>query len=542
MTLPRRQFLGGALGGGLLAGMDAACHPSATPPLIGSILGAHRAERAHKLWAPPSARPDGPPQHARVVVVGAGVAGLGACWWLLRQGITDIVLLELDDRLGGTAQSGRSTEQATAGQSFALGAHYLTLPNPENAPTRALLAELGVITGFDAATGRAHYAPGHLCLAPQERLHVAGEWIRGLWPEKLAQPEDVAQRDAWDALVHEWTHRVGADGRPAFSIPVALASRDPAIRSLADQSFAEWLDQQGLTSPLLRWLLEYATRDDYGTTLAQTSAWAGLHYHCARRPDPADDRDLGTHVLTWPAGNGWLIQQLEERVRPRIRVESGSLVRAVEATEGRVHVERLRDGAAYEVVGKQIILAVPSPVASRLLGRPEEPVPTAAPWRVALLHCDRPPHSHGVGVAWDSVQYGTDDLGTISNAHQLGRFGGPTVLTWYQPLTAPGHEGRRALLTASWSAEADRVLSALSPAHPDLRERVQRLDIWHWGHGTTRPSVGLHSGGLLDALQKPVGRVHRAHTDLSGVSLFEEALWHGVRAASAVVGRGGAPG
>jgi len=534
VSLPRRRFIGTALSGGVLAGLDAACTRSVGHPLVGTILGRHRAKRGHRLWTPPTQAPDAPPQNARVVVVGGGVAGLGACWRLLQHGIHDIVLLDLDDRLGGTAQSGVSDTPVTAGQSYALGAHYLTLPNPDNAPTRALLAELGVISGFDTTTGRPHFAPGHLCLAPQERLHAVGEWVEGLWPDKLATAEDNAQREAWEALVDHWTHHVGADGRPAFNIPVALASTDPSIRALANISFATWLDQQGLTSPVLRWLLEYATRDDYGTTLAETSAWAGLHYHCARRPDPLDDRDLGTHVLTWPAGNGFLVNGLLGLVADRIRIERGSLVRAVEPLEGRVHVERLADNAVYEIGAEHVILAVPSPIAHRLLGRPDDPAPTAAPWRVAVLHCDQPPESQGVPLAWDSVRYGTDDLGFISNAHQQGHYGGPTVLTWYQPLT--GDTGRRDLLTASWEAESQRVMDAISPAHPDLRERVHRLDIWHWGHGTTRPTVGLHSGPVVADLARPIGRVHRAHTDLSGVSLFEEALWHGVRAADEVVG------
>ena len=64
-----------------------------------------------------------------------------------------------------------------------------------------------------------------------------------------------------------------------------------------------------------------------------------------------------------------------------------------------------------------------------------------------------------------------------------------------------------------------------------LVERVHRLDAHVWGHGTVRPVPGLHAGDSLARLAEPLGRISFAHTDLSGISLFEEASWHGVRAA-----------
>jgi hypothetical protein len=45
---------------------------------------------------------------------------------------------------------------------------------------------------------------------------------------------------------------------------------------------------------------------------------------------------------------------------------------------------------------------------------------------------------------------------------------------------------------------------------------------------------GLRGHPALAALAEPRGRVHFAHTDLSGYSVFEEAMYHGVRAAAAV--------
>jgi hypothetical protein len=53
------------------------------------------------------------------------------------------------------------------------------------------------------------------------------------------------------------------------------------------------------------------------------------------------------------------------------------------------------------------------------------------------------------------------------------------------------------------------------------------------------PLPGIRSSPALRALGESAGRVLFAHSDLAGYSVFEEALFHGVRAAQAC-GRGAA--
>jgi hypothetical protein len=43
-------------------------------------------------------------------------------------------------------------------------------------------------------------------------------------------------------------------------------------------------------------------------------------------------------------------------------------------------------------------------------------------------------------------------------------------------------------------------------------------------------------GGEREKAMKPYRNIHFAHTDLSGVALFEEAFYHGLRAAREVLG------
>ena len=44
----------------------------------------------------------------------------------------------------------------------------------------------------------------------------------------------------------------GADGRKVFTVPIALASADPAWTALDDLSFATWLDRERHVDPALR--------------------------------------------------------------------------------------------------------------------------------------------------------------------------------------------------------------------------------------------------------------------------------------------------
>src|SRR5438105_11757457 len=87
----------------------------------------------------------------------------------------------------------------------------------------------------------------------------------------------------------------------------------------------EWLRGRGLGSPRLRWLVEYACRDDFGATLAQTSAWAGVHYFASRVEDAGLE---SAELLTWPEGNGRLVRHLAGVAGNRLR--AGTVVTEVD--------------------------------------------------------------------------------------------------------------------------------------------------------------------------------------------------------------------
>ena len=69
----------------------------------------------------------------------------------------------------------------------------------------------------------------------------------------------------------------------------------------------------------------------------------------------------------------------------------------------------------------------------------------------------------------------------------------------------------------------------MSVPHPDLPEKVTRIDVMRYGHAMGVPVPGIRDNAALKALQtlQPEQRLHFAHSNLSGYSVFEEAFSQG---------------
>ncbi|MBI4537541.1 MAG: FAD-dependent oxidoreductase [candidate division NC10 bacterium] len=532
----RRDLLIGSLtlAGGQLAGWgrtSAAAADGAAGRIVGTscreghlLLGGFAFPRATRT------------ERASVVIVGGGVAGLAAARRLRRAGFRDFLVVELEETVGGNARAGRT--EVTA---FPWGSHYLPLPGPETREVKRLLFELGVIERFDRR-GRPTYDERHLAHAPQERLFIHGRWQSGIYPWTGATARDLAEYAAFREAMTRFRDWRDAAGRRAFTIPRA-AGAPGAFRELDRISMAEYLRSNGWTSRRLHWYVEYGMRDDYGVGAAEVSAWAGIHYYAARLHDP-EYEDV---VLTWPEGNGWLVDRMAEPARDQIRV--GQLVYNVAQAGNRVAVEvfDLQSRVSYRLLAREAILACPLFVAARLY-RPWREKPPAflssfhyAPWLVANLHLPAPPDDGpGVPLAWDNIIYESEALGYVVATHQSLRISrGPTVWTYYQsfPHRAP-QAVRREFLGGSWETFRDRILADLSRAHPEIGRRARRLDVMLYGHAMVRPEIGFVCGRAREqAISASRGPVHLAHADLSGLSLFEEAFEWGTRAAAQALAR-----
>jgi hypothetical protein len=152
---------------------------------------------------------------------------------------------------------------------------------------------------------------------------------------------------------------------------------------------------------------------------------------------------------------------------------------------------------------------------------------------VANLQLDKPLLDRpGVPQAWDSVVYGSRALGYVDAMHQsLRPQPDRRVLTAYHALA--GHR-RGALLNGPWAHWAQHVVDTLQPAHPDLPERLQRIDLMRYGHAMAVPVPGPGRPAPRRARRcaAAAAACAFAHADLAGYSVFEEAFTAGCEASA----------
>ncbi len=534
--MSRRNFLLQLAAGGVVLLTGAGCGVRRGAGNIpGTIVGAN-SKTGHLL------RNGGPypePHHTvevNVLIVGGGISGLSAKRWLQQEGVKDVLLLEMDDHFGGNATYGQNPVSK-----YPWGAHYIPVPDLRNREILDFLHQIGTITGFDTA-GLPIYNEYHLCHDPEERLFIDGIWQDGIVPENGVPAADKEQFRRFSAEVAAFKAAVGSDGRDAFAIPVDTSSADAVYRDLDRISFRQYLTQKGYTSRYLLWYLEYGCKDDFGTNLDGTSAWAGIHYFACRKGRGVNANS--SSVLTWPEGNGFLMEHLKSQcVANEIKLRQ--LVYRIEPVDGggmNAYVADMVTGKGFIVHAQKLLLATPQMVNKHLLkGYGERTAACAAfayaPWLIANITVNGFEKQHGMPLCWDNVFYGKPSVGYVNANHQdLGRVS-KNVLTFYKSYTDHDPATERNRLYAKTRSELlDEILDELDFVHPGITAQIEHADLWLWGHGMVAPKVGFMWGADRTAAAQPIdNRVFFGHSDLSGISIFEEAFYRGIHAAQQIV-------
>jgi phytoene dehydrogenase-like protein len=500
MSRTRRQFCSAAL-----IGIPAKAGRSITGRIVDtSVEQGHRLRDGARFAAPRET------VKIPVVIVGGGISGLSAAWQFDRRGFHDFVLLEMEPEAGGNARWGENEASA-----YPWAAHYLPVPGKNSKLIRELCEEIGLLDKDG------QWAERHLCHSPQERLFLHGRWQEGLEPRIGLTPKEEAEFARLETRMKEM-HASGY-----FTIPSEDGVRRAreSERALDRISMQEWLRREGYFSPRLQWLMDYSCRDDYGASSADTSAWAGIHYFASREPD-----DKGP--LTWPEGNGWILKRLLARLGGYVRPNSMVFRIAQQGLGWQVFTETTRYDAGA------VVFAAPTFLSAHLVDPPPPKWPLdSSPWLTANLTLDRWPAEKGAEPAWDNVIYDSPTLGYVVATHQTIRMRQvPTVWTFYWALSqGKPADQRRLLLGGDWQYWKEKILTDLERAHPDIRECVRSIDIMRLGHAMVRPSPGAIFHPERIRMAAATGSLVYAHTDLSALSLFEEAQYRGVTAADRVL-------
>ena len=523
----RRGFIQTASFAAAVSQLLVSCKPAKIIP--GKILGAS-ANIGH-LLRDGKTGPVVSTTRKKAVIIGAGVSGLSAGRHLLEKGVTDFWVMDLEDHAGGNASHGENATSA-----YPLGAHYLPTPNSDLKDYLNFLESCGVITGYDEKQLPV-YNDFYVCFDSQERLFINGRWQDGVIPHYGVPADELKQLERFLQMMEKFRSQKGTDGNDAFAIPVNNSSKDEVFVQLDAITMQKWMHENGFTSPYLTWYVNYCTRDDFGTTINQISAWAGIHYFAGRKGLGANATQ--SDVITWPEGNGFLVKALQANFNGHIK--KNALALNVEQKDNLVQITWLDTTAhtMHIVEAEQCILAVPQFVAVRLLKDAARQKLVHdhiqyAPWMVANLLVSNLTEKEGIEMSWDNVIYNSQSLGYVDATHQLVQQKMPLKnITYYLPLTEKDAATERKTAQQKTHAEwTELIITDLEKVHPGIRNAIQEINVMVWGHAMAQPLPGMIHGNTRENLSRSVNNcIHFAHTDLAGISIFEEAFYQGIGAA-----------
>jgi NAD(P)-binding Rossmann-like domain len=480
----------------------------------------------HRLWVKNFPKP----VHKLEVpylIVGGGIAGLSAARQLVKKGVTDFLVVELENHLGGNSSNGENNYSK-----YPLGAHYLPLPNFGDKLLLQFLEEEKIILGYDAK-GYPIFDELQLTFMPEERLFYKNTWQEGLVPKYGNTAIENEEFQRFFTIMDHNRLAKGADGKFLFDIPMSRSSSDAEVRKLDNMTMKQWFDEAGFRSDILLNYIDYCCRDDFGLGIHYVSAWAGHHYFASRKQDATTDGK--DNVLTWPEGNARLANHLK-KYTDRKSLKS-HLVYEVSIEQGKV-IAKVFDEAtksATIITADKVIMATPQFVNQYLFKNRKEITKSFhyTPWLLATLTVNNLTDDLSYPLCWDNVLYGSKGLGYIYDQHQsIAQNHDKKVITYYYSFSgADLRKSRREIYKNNEAYWKEFVFNDLKTAHPDIERDTEEINIHLLGHGMISPVPGFIFGEAKQVAANPIDNmIFFAHSDLSGISIFEEAFHQGINA------------
>jgi monoamine oxidase len=465
-----------------------------------------------------SARRTGPRRRsARVVVVGAGFAGLSAARALMKNGVKNVVVLEARNRVGG-----RTWTRRLGGVDYDVGGQWLK-PEPSSfGPAQeritALTKEVGVKTFKTYNEGNnIYYESG------RRTPYSANTPIFGPVP-----PDVTGAAEAYKAI-----QLINA---MAQEVPLEAPWEAASAVEWDGQTFETWKNENAVT-PGGRFLLDLGIEAVWSCQPRDVSLLHVLWYvHSAGTFDNLINTAGGGQDSRFVGGPGAVSRRVAKQLGKRVVLRSP--VRRIVRKGRKVRVESDR----AIVTADHVIVAVPPAIAAKIEHRPslpalraqlEQRVPMgnvikcqaryAAPfWREEGLTGQATSNTGPVKVTFDNSP--PDGQPGV----MLGFVEGTDGRVWGE---RPAAERKQAVLESFARYFGERML------RPEFYvEKSWAADEWARGCYTGYMAPGV----LLDygtALREPVGRIHWSGTETATEwsGYIDGAVQSGERAAAEVL-------
>lgn len=435
------------------------------------------------------------------VIVGGGLSGLAAARTIRDE---DFLLFELSDRIGGTSAS-----TDFEGISFCQGAHYdLAYPDYYGEEVLGFLEELQII----------QFEPWKKMWSFKDRQHIIPSYRRQQCYAHGAIRGDVIP----EGYQKETFYKILSDYLGEMKLPTRLIAEE--YRYLDEISFFQFLSDKMEFDSAFERQISYHMLDDYGGTMRQVSALAGIHYFMCR-PYYTASVDL----FSPPNGNDYFVEKILSTLAIE-KIKTNHLVKSIVKTNNGFEVEVL------DVINKKLIhvscdkLIYAGQKHALKYIFPEEASlfeNSYAPWMVINMVTNTQPGNYGF---WQNEYLGDreDFLGFIDSSVQSREsMDNKRVFSAYYCLKP---ESREHLITIPNNREfiANEALNAIEEVL-NKKIDVNAAFINVMGHAMAIPKPGYL---FNDANTKSSSGIVYAGVDNGRLPLLFEALDSGIAAAS----------
>jgi monoamine oxidase len=467
---------------------------------------------------------------ARVVVIGAGLAGTTAAYWLARSGV-QVRLFEARDRIGGRCWTAREFAE---GQTAEHGGEFI---DTRHVHLRRLAAELGLQLD-DLWNGGVAGA-------------VSPSWLNGHYFHYAAVNSQLNRISSAVTAQARRIGVIGANGRAsdaAYSFGTATA----AARQVDELNMREWVDQYVPGVPAdVKTFLDQTMSGWYGLDMAGLSALNWIDFLVIPYPG-GDERWHVRH------GNDQ-VPTLAAKSLPERATELGSPLQAlVKRSDGSYELRFGGSAPSRKVIADHVILTIPWTTlrdvdldgagmsSYRMTAIRELGMGTDV--KLILQYNRRPAKFSVQGAPWSgTVNYANPNYQTWDSAPTEP--GGDGLITVYA-----GGSGSKAFASPSYHAMAPldltaKVVDQINDVVPGTRADFSGkawLDYWT-GDPWTRGSYAAYTPGQMTKYWGyagiPEGKVHFAgeHTSTYSQGFLNGGVESGERAAIEVLHALGLP-